>query len=492
MATVQDPPNPAEPDTSELTAQRFRRMSGRGRGPRVPVDTSGLPPGPRLPVLVQSAAVLRFRHQFQPWLHRRYGDAFTVRLVPGGRPLVFFTRPEQAREIFAADPATFHAGKGNAILGPVMGEHSLLLQDGAEHQRARKLLMPAFHGQALRGYRGLVADLARDEVAHWATGVPFRSLDRMNALTLEVILRVVFGVTDADRLAALRPRVNATVDISPAILLGWGYPRLQRFGPWKRTVDNQRELDRLMYAEIRERRRAPDLAARTDVLSRLIGQGEEGAPEERLSDTELRQQLSDTELRQQLSDTELRDQLVTLLLAGHETTATALAWALYELGRDRALLRRTQEAADAADEAEGDAWLEAVLKESMRLHPVIPMVVRTLMSPATIGGWELPAGTSVGASILLAHRSPESYPEPAAFRPERFLGSSPPPNSWIPFGGGVRRCLGAGFAQMEGVAVLREVLTAYDVAAVGADRPKVRNITSVPREGARIRVTARG
>ena len=460
-----------ESDTSELTDARFRRMSGQGRGPGSRVPSAGLPPGPRWPVLVQSAALLRFRHWFHPWLHQRYGDVYTVRLVPGGQPLVFFTRPEHTKEIFAADPDVFHAGKGNAILGPVMGEHSLLLQDGEEHRRARKLLMPAFNGHALRDYASLVTALARDEVAHWPARATFRSLDRMNTLTLEVILRVVFGVTDEQRLAELRPRVTATVDIGPGVLLGWGYPALQRFGPWRRTVANQRELDRLIYAEIRERRTAPDLAERTDVLSRLIRVGSDpGAAEADV-----------------LDDTELRDQLVTLLLAGHETTATALAWTLYELGRDESLLRRTQRAADEGDEE----WLEAVLKESMRLHPVIPMVVRTLMRPASVGGWDLPAGATVGPSIIVSHQKSENHPDPEVFRPERFLGQNPPPNTWIPFGGGVRRCIGAGFSLMEGVAVLREVLTAYDVHAVAEDEPRVRNITSVPRDGARIRVTRR-
>ncbi len=456
-----------EQDVDQLTEQRFRRMSYVGGGALPPVDMTGLPPGPRWPVLVQSAGLLRFRHWFHPYLHRRYGDVFTVRLVPGGRPLVFFTRPEHAKEIFAGDPEVFHAGKANAILGPIMGEHSLLLQDSGEHKRARKLLMPAFNGHALRGYESLVTDLARAEVGRWRPGSEIRALDRMNALTLEVILRVVFGVTDEARLAELRPRVNATVDISPAVLLGWGYPRLQRFGPWKRTVANQHELDRLIYAEIRERREAPDLEQRTDVLSRLIlaRDGEVG---------------SDA-----LDDTELRDQLVTLLLAGHETTATALAWSLFELGRHPDLLARSREAARTGD----DAWLDAVLKESMRLHPVIPMVVRTLMEPATVGGWSLPAGTTVGPSIIISHGREDNHPDPEVFRPERFLGHNPPTNTWIPFGGGVRRCIGAGFSLMEGVAVLREVLTAYAVTAVGEDRPRVRNITSVPRRGARIRLS---
>ncbi|MBM7508612.1 cytochrome P450 [Nocardioides salarius] len=476
MATTQNALLDQLPETGGLTEERFKKMSGAsvgdGRAPRV--APQGLPPGPRWPVLVQSAALMRFRHWFHPYLHRTYGDVFTVRLVPGGQPLVFFTRPEHAKEIFAADPEFFHAGKGNAILGPIMGEHSLLLQDGDDHKRARKLLMPAFNGAALREYRSLVTDLAADEAAHWPDGVVLRSLDRMNVLTLEVILRVVFGVTDEERLAAMRPRVNATVDISPAVLLGWGYPRLQRFGPWRRTVQNQAELDRLIYAEIRERRAAPDLAERSDVLSRLIRHG--GAEEgDGLGG---------------LSDTELRDQLITLLLAGHETTATSLAWALYELGRDPELLRRSQAAADG-DGAEDDAWLEAVMKESMRLHPVIPMVVRTLMRPATIGGVDLPRGVTVGPSIIVAHQKSENHPDPEVFRPERFLGQNPPTNTWIPFGGGVRRCIGAGFAQMEGVAVLREVLRVHDVATPTGDVPKVRNITSVPRDGARIRVTRR-
>ncbi len=422
-----------------------------------------LPPGPRMPTVLQSIALMRFRHRFIPHLQRRYGDTFTVRLIPNGRPLVLFTRPEDTRQIFAGDPEIFHAGRANAILGPIMGEHSLLLLDGIEHKRARKLLMPAFNGQALRGYEEVVAQLARAEVDTWQSGTELRALDRMNALTLEIILKVVFGVTDERRLTALRPRVRMIVDINPAMLLGAAWPRLLRHRPWRAHVENRHELDRLIHAEITERRAALDLAERPDVLSRLLLVGaEEGDP---------------------LTDGELRDQLVTLLLAGHETTATALAWALYELGRDQDLRERMR--------VGGDEHLEAVLKESMRLHPVIAMVVRTLTAPTTIGGVELPRGATVGPSIILTHANPDNHPDPEVFRPERFLGSNPAPNTWIPFGGGVRRCIGAGFSLMEGVAVLREVLAAYDVETVQDDEPKVRNITSVPRHGARIRATAR-
>ncbi|WP_237111642.1 cytochrome P450 [Nocardioides sp. WS12] len=460
-------------DTRALTMRRFGRSSGTGGSTLPPVRLDQLPPGPRWPSLVQTAALMRFRHQFHPWLHKKYGDAYTVNLVPGNRPLVLFTSAAVTKEIFAGDPEVFHAGKGNAILGPIMGEHSLLLQDSGEHHRARKLLMPAFLGNALRGYRTVVSEVATAEVVGWTEDETFRSLDRMNALTLDVILRVVFGVTDEDRLAQLRPAVRRIIDINPVILLGWAYPRLQRLGPWRRTIENAVELDRLMYAEIRERRTATDLAERPDVLSRLLAATD---PDDEHGG---------------LSDTELRDQLVTLLLAGHETTASALSWALVEIGRDPDLRARTRRAVDEGD----DAWLEAVFKESMRLHPVIPMVVRTLMKPTTVGGWDLPAGTTVGPSIIMSHQQESNFPDPEAFRPQRFLadGDEPVPalNVWIPFGGGVRRCIGAGFSVMEGVEVLRAVFGAYDVTTVGTDVPKVRNITSVPRRGARIRVRRR-
>ena len=454
-----------------VTDDRFEKMKPFNAGMAAKIPARDLPPGPRWPSLLQSIALVRFRHRFVPAMHRRYGDVFTVRIMPKGSALVLFTRPEHAKEIFAGDPEIFHAGKGNAILGPIMGEHSLLLQDSAEHKRARKLLMPAFNGAALRGYESVVTGLAKEEVTRWAPGTSFRSLDRMNALTLEVILRVVFGVTDETRLARLRPLVAKTVDISPAVLLGWGYPFLQRFGPWKATVANQRALDEVIYAEIAERREASDLHERTDVLSQLLtaGGAVEGEPA--------------------LNDAELRDQLVTLLLAGHETTATALSWTLYELGRDTEQLASARAAADSGD----DNYLEAVLKESMRLHPVIPMVVRHLMKPATIGGRDLPRGTNVGPSIIITHSREDNHPDPERFRPERFLDGPVPANTWIPFGGGVRRCIGAGFSLMEGVAVLREVLSRYDVTVPpdGKDMPKVRNITSVPKRGARVIVHAR-
>ncbi|WP_310961981.1 cytochrome P450 [Nocardioides terrisoli] len=438
---------------------------------RAAVDPSTLPPGPGWPTILQSIGLLRFRHAFIPWMHRRYGDTFTIRVLPQRRYVVVFHRPEHVKEIFAGDPEVFHAGKGNAILGPVMGEHSLLLVDSAQHKRARKMLMPAFNASAIRSYRSVVTGLAKAEVASWREGVPFASLERMNALTLEVILQVVFGVTDERRLGELRPLVNRTVNVSPAVFLGYNFARLQKLGPWRRAIENQVELDRVIHAEITDRRTRTDLDERSDVLSRLL-------------------LVRDETTGEGLADDELRDQLVTLLLAGHETTATALSWALHEIGKDAAVAQRARQAASEGD----DEHLEAVLKEAMRLHPVIPMVVRHLMAPATVAGIDLPRGANVAASIILAHESEESHPDHLAFRPERFLEGEVHPNTWIPFGGGVRRCIGAGFSLMEGVAVLREVLTTYDVtlpAGEPAERPKVRNITSVPRRGARIVVRRR-
>ncbi|MGL4744498.1 MAG: cytochrome P450 [Dermatophilaceae bacterium] len=431
-----------------------------------PSGLSALPPGPRLPRLVQSAGMLRYRHRFVPWLQRRYGEVFTVRVLPSPRTIVVFTRSDAVRDVFAGDPEMFRAGEANSVLGPVMGPRSLLLVDGAEHKRARRLLMPAFAGRAMRGYESMITDAAKAELSSWQPGVTLRSLDRMNALTLEVILRVVFGVTDERQLTRLRPLVRGIVDVRPLVLVGPAIPGLRRLGIWRKAGATIAELDLVINDLIRERRAVADLAERNDVLSQLIRVDDEG---------------------DRLSDAELRDQLVTLLLAGHETTATALAWALHEVGRSPEQRRRAREAADTGD----DDWLEAVLKESMRRHPVIAMVARTLKAPATVGGIDLPAGVTVGASILLAHALPENHPDPETFRPEQFLGASPPPTTWLPFGGGVRRCIGAGFSLMEGVAVLREVFSAYDLLAVGPEEPAVRNVTSVPRHGAQVVVTPR-
>lgn len=426
--------------------------------------TTGLPPGPRWPDQVQAVCLIPFRERMLPHLHRRYGDVFTVRMPPHGLPLVVFRRPEHIREIFAADPRALHGGEANLFLRTILGEDSMLLLEEEEHARARRLLTPAFSGPAMRGYRPMVREVARAEVGTWRPGPPISALARMNALTLEVILRVVFGLADGSaRLTALRPSIQGVLSVHPLVSATMTLPRLLRFGPWRRHLEHALAIDDLLYAEIAERR-GQDLAGRTDVLSRMMlaTDGSDGTDG--------------------LSDAELRDQLVTLLLAGHETTANGLAWALQEVGRDPRQVARVVAAAREGD----DGWLEAVFKESLRRHPILPMTVRILTEPTTIGGVRLPAGVGVAASMQLAHASADNHPEPEVFRPERFVDGAPPANTWFPFGGGVRRCLGAAFSQMEGVEILREVFSRLEIRAVAAETPRVRNITTVPRHGARI------
>ncbi|WP_280263335.1 cytochrome P450 [Nocardia wallacei] len=435
--------------------------------------TSVYPPGPRLPRAVQTVLFARRRGPFLTALARRYGDVFTLRMVPPyAEHQVVFSRPEHIREIFAGDPADMHAGEGNRVLGAILGEHSLLLTDEAEHARARRLLMPAFTGSALRGYRALVEAIAKAQVDGWVSGSTLTALDRMNDLTLEVIMQVVFGVTDQRRRDELAPRLRGVLEISPIVFFAWRYPRLQRIGPWKRFRDNQIAIDELLYDEIARRRAHPDLDRRSDVLSRLlaVGSGEDPA---------------DTPL----TDAELRDQLVTLLLAGHETTASALSWACHELAANPAVQDTARRAATDGD----DKYLEAVLKEAMRRRPVIGGAVRRLTRDRTVCGLDLPAGTVVATSIVLAHQRPDSYPDADRFRPERFLDGSVAAHTWLAFGGGVRRCIGAGFSLMEGTVVLREILTRYTLSlppGVTTERGRIRNITNVPAEGARVTLTA--
>jgi cytochrome P450 len=264
--------------------------------------------------------------------------------------------------------------------------------------------------------------------------------------------------------------VERVINISPLVMLGWFYPRLRTFWPWRRFFQIQRDLDRLLYSEIAERRAAPDLGSRPDVLSQL-----------------LRISVADSEAG--LTDAELRDNLITLLLAGHETTATALAWACHELARNPDVQRRAQRAADEGDEE----YLEAVAKEAMRLHPVVYEVARRVTEPIELGGYRVPAGATVVPGIGLVQSDPQLHRTPARFDPNRFLGEPPAANSWIPFGGGVRRCLGAGFSLVEATLVLGELLRRFELTPVrpAAEPARPRNITLAPGQGATVRLTAR-
>ena len=434
--------------------------------------TTGIPAGPRWPAWWTTWKFLKDRKAMIPKLHERFGDTFSIRILPGPRTFVIFSDPADVKEIFAADPSQFHAGEGNAILEPVMGSHSLLIVDDEEHRRSRKLLMPAFSGPTMKAYRPLVEAIAKAEVESWHDGDTLVTLDRMNAVTLDVILQVVFGVTDEERLEVLRPRVTRMVNINASMLLAWSYPGLFRFPPWRGYFKNQQEVDEILFTEIRERREAHDLEGRSDVLSRLLRAGEDDPDVE------------------PLSDREMRDQLVTLMLAGHETTASALSWTLHELGRNPDLLKRAVEAADSADS--GDAFLEACLKEAMRLHPVIDFVARTLQSEQVVAGRRLPRKVTVTPSIMLSHSREASFADAHEYRPDRFLTQGEvAANTWIPFGGGVRRCIGAAFSLMEGAAVLGEVLRRYEVTADQPAPNLLRNITNVPGDKAPLRLHLR-
>ena len=423
---------------------------------------SSLPPGPPLPTPVQTYVFGRYRHRWLPALRRRYGDVFMVRIAPRGRRLVVVARPDVIRDVFAGPATTYHAGESNVILEPLMGSNSLLLLDEDDHLAARKQLMPAFSGAALRGYRDLVAETTGQQIAGWPVGSAVRLHPRFQAVTLEVIMRVVFGVTDQAKLAKFRPLVERLVSVGLLIMLAGYYPRLRRYGPWRRHLEVQERLDELLYAEIAERRRADPIESGTDVLSRLLA-------------------TPDAEW----TDEQLRDHLITLLLAGHETTATALAWACHELARSPRAQSVAHRAADTGD----DDYLSAVTKETLRLHPVIFEVGRVLTEPTRVAGYDLPAGVSVLPAIGLVHGDPEQHASPERFRPERFLGDDPPSShTWLPFGGGVRRCLGAGFSLMESEVILRQVLTRFELrpASPRPERTLSRNVTLAPAEGARV------
>lgn len=426
-------------------------------GPR----TVSLPPGPRLPAIAQSLLLHRYRSTVLPYWRRRYGDAYTLRLVPKGRIGVVLSRPEDIRQALNGPDTVFHGGEGSRILQPVMGSRSVLLLDEDAHLQARRRMLPAFHGTALRGYAAMIEEVTAEQVAGWPVGRPFASHPQLNRLSLQVILRVVFGVAEGPRLDALRPLLSKILTVDGFTMLSWVYPRMRRFTRYKTFAQVLADADRLIHAEIADRRAEADLTDRPDVLSRLLVTAADQ------------------------SDDWLRDQLVTLLLAGHETTATALAWTFHELARRPDVQARAQRAADEGD----DAHLVAVVKEALRLRPVIYEVARMLTENTEIAGRLLPAGASVLPGIGLVQSDPAHWPDPAEFRPERFLSGQPANSTWLPFSAGVRRCLGAGFAEMEAVAVLREVLVSYDVRPAGSRKPektRSRNITLVPGRGARV------
>jgi len=433
-------------------------------------DRALLPPGPRAPAWVNHARLATRPIESLLGWHERYGDVVTVPLLIFGTG-VYVADPDAIRDMFTGDQSQLHAGEANAPLAAVLGNKSVLVLDGAEHLRHRRMLLPPFQGGAVHGYRDVIRTVAEDEVDRWQVGERFAMRDRMRALTFEVIARVVFGVSDPARIAALHEALTAVLDATALLVLPAPLQRdLGRLSPWGRLQRLLRRADDLVYEEIARRRREPDLAERSDVLSLLL--------------------IARDEDDQPLSDTELRDELMTMLLAGHETTATALAFSFDLLLHNPAVLARlTDELSD-----ESDAYLNAVVTESLRLRPIIDAAERTLMSPQTIAGHQLPAGIRVYPNITAVHLREDLYPQPTAFRPERFLDGRTQSYSWLPFGGGIRRCIGAALAQAEIAEVLRVLVARTRLRAVrpGLDPVVMRGITLVPRHGAQVEVLARG
>ena len=389
----------------------------------------------------------------------RYGNRFTM-LFLQTPPFVHLADPEVVKEVFTASPEVLHPGEGARILEPIVGRNSLILLDEGAHMSQRKLMLPAFHGERMDRLSGLVAEVAEREVARWPRGEAFELHARLQALTLEIIMRAVFGVDPGGRYERLREKLNTILEVttSPTSML----PAFQRGARWRGFVRDREEADSLMFELIDERRRDPGDG--DDVLAMLLeARHEDGSP---------------------MSAQELRDELMTLLVAGHETTASELAWAFERLARTPRVLRRLTEEIDRGDD---DAYLTATVQETLRRRPVLPNAApRLVMEPVEIGGWTYPAGCALAANAYLIHHDPAIYPDPYAFRPERFLEQAPGTYTWIPFGGGRRRCVGASFAQLEMKLVLKAVLAGSELALAsdGFERTRRRSITVSPAAGA--------
>jgi cytochrome P450 len=424
------------------------------------------PPGTRLPAVAQVGLYARDPLGFLIRFHRRYGDMFSVSF-PFYKRLVYVADPVLVKELFTTPPEQAHAGEANAtVLEPALGPNSVLTLDEAAHMRQRKLLLPPFHGDRIQRYGELIREVTLREMQSWPVGEPFALRPHTQRITLAVIMRAVFGVHDERRLNRFERLIET---FAGRLSLVTAFPPLRRnlgrWSPWARFVAARGALDAFIYEEIALRRAelAGSTEAGDDVLSLLMeARHEDGSA---------------------MSDAELRDELVTILGAGHETTATGLAWAMERLLRNPRVLTRLRDSLD-----DGDEYLDATIKETLRARPVIVDVARKLTAPKTIGGYELPAGTFAMAAIAALHYREDLFPSPEEFLPERFLEGKADTYAWIPFGGGVRRCIGAAFAEYEMRVVLRAILERAELSVPDSkpERVAVRNITLAPAKGTRV------
>jgi cytochrome P450 len=393
-------------------------------------------------------------------MRRRYGGVFRTDDAIVGE-LFHVAERELVEQVFKWKPAAYNVGEPRQMMEPVTGPSSILLLDGEEHMRMRKLMLPPFHGGAIAHYTELIEQAADREIDTWREGDTIRTRIVAQRITMEVIIRAVFGITDATRIAELQRVLPSVSSPNPLLLL------LQRDlgprSPWGRFIRRRDAVDRLLYDEIARRREDPHEGDRKDILTLLLSARDEaGNP---------------------LTDRELRDELITLLLAGHETTATSIGWAFERLLRTpRVLERLTSE----VDGGESDDYLEAVIKETLRLRPVVPEVFRATTEATALGAYTFPPGAQLAASLVLVQLDPELYPpDPQAFRPERFLDGAAEPYTWIPFGGGVRRCLGAAFATLEMKVVISKILsrTCLRAGRSKSEAVRFRGVTLLPARG---------
>lgn len=454
-----------------------------------------LPAEPKMSPLTQT---LRWSFRPVPFMQQcreRFGDNFSVKFLGFERPMVMISDPAAIKALYTERSHGLPPGR-EIVLTPVVGERSLLVLQGADHLAHRKLMLPPFHGERMRSYQPLVEEIVDREIESWPLGERFAIHPRMQAITLEIILRVVFGVAEGPRLQRLRGTLARVLEetASPFTqLIGLASRRFGGRGPWAKFEGQLRAVDELLYAEISERRATGDFEGRDDILSMLMAaRFEDGSAPSAEGGSEIAGDHERDRVEcdgDQMSDVDLRDQLMTLLLAGHETTATALAWTFDLLLRHADPLTRLRESLAADD----DDYLRATISESLRLRPVVPVAGRRLSVDLDVGDLHLPAGTDVTPGIWLTHTRADVYPDPFAFRPERFLEQAPDTYAWVPFGGGIRRCLGASFAEFEMRIVLREVLSRCELrkASPVPERIRRRNITLSPRDGTPVVVTAR-
>ncbi|HEU4944601.1 MAG TPA: cytochrome P450, partial [Solirubrobacterales bacterium] len=409
--------------------------------------TAGLPPGPRMPSALQAVGWAKRPMPFMKRCRERYGDTFTLRLRHLGTWVVL-ADPEDVKRVFSTDTSELGVGVPNLALEPVLGRHSVMLSEEPEHMVQRKLMLPRFHGDRMREDAEMMTELARREVRSWPIGEPFQLWPRMQALTQEVVMRAVFGDDEGrlDRLRSLLTNLTEAINDEDRLyklaLLGPGW--LERSQGWREAMD---PVEEEVLAEAR-RRRAEGEDGRRDAVSILVeARHEDGTP---------------------LSEKELRDELLTLLTDG--PTSSSLAWVFERLLRHPEKLARLQEELLAG---EGEAYLDAVIKETLRLRPPVSVVVRRLLKPATLGGYDLPAGTLIAPCVYLIHHRAGVYENPGEFVPERFLTQRAAVPTWIPFGGGARRCLAASYAEQEMKRVLRTVLEEVELEPVESRGEKI-------------------